>query len=473
MDDLIEIVHQLSTLEIAQLKRELKTDKQKIKLLEYLLVTDEINNQEIMEVLNYQNNKSAYYTFKHRLLQDIISFKFDSGKNAVVKLREDIDNIRSLLYSNQPKLLEKKLNDLTRRSEESELFGGAHEVALCKYLLHYHDPKRRLQYEEEIRSTARKSHLFNRLEFLFFESIFLTHDQFYLEEESCSTRLNEIVQEMEGIHKELQAAISFFMLESTALSVKLNHRSSTDPIDLERIRQLSLAYLKTPLKFYYPNCNPAIQCLLGKFHYNTGDFEAYETIIEEMSESLDDIKGFRPYEDVYFYYLHSVSDIYIRKRKYREMLEYMNEQITEMDVLGASNKISFYLLYLKGVVNFYGGQYSKAYSYLLKARNYTKYLEKNSRWVLVDASVFALMVLSREGNFQLMDSEKKYLKRQLKKTDANPELIAAFLDVLNAHSKNKKPAKVEEARQQFLNLQDQSGQLKLVQLDFFLERNLA
>src|SRR5690606_3925124 len=64
MDDLIEIVHQLSTVEIAQLKKELKADKQKLKLLEYLLVTDEIQNEEIIEVLNYQNNKSAYYTFK-------------------------------------------------------------------------------------------------------------------------------------------------------------------------------------------------------------------------------------------------------------------------------------------------------------------------------------------------------------------------------------------------------------------------
>ena len=59
MDDLIDIIHQLSEEELTKLKKELRADKQKIKLLEYCLESNQVNNDEIIDLLNYKNNKIA------------------------------------------------------------------------------------------------------------------------------------------------------------------------------------------------------------------------------------------------------------------------------------------------------------------------------------------------------------------------------------------------------------------------------
>ncbi len=53
------------------------------------------------------------------------------------------------------------------------------------------------------------------------------------------------------------------------------------------------------------------------------------------------------------------------------------------------------------------------------------------------------MVLSREMNSQLIESEKKYLKRNLKKGVTDEKIFEIFLECYNAKVKNKKPGKQE------------------------------
>jgi hypothetical protein len=147
----------------------------------------------------------------------------------------------------------------------------------------------------------------------------------------------------------------------------------------------------------------------------------------------------------------------------------MNDEISEISLLSASNKSAFYLLYLKGVANYYGGQFSKAYSYLLKARNYTKFLENGGRWVLIQTSIFALMVLSRETNYQLIDSEKKYLKRQVKKSGVAEGPVTLFLEMLNVKVKNKKKGKTEDILRRFSEIQNENPPYRMIDGDYFLK----
>lgn len=469
MDDLIEIVHQLSTVEIAQLKKELKTDKQKLKLLEYLLVTDDIQNDEIIEVLNYQNNKSAYYTFKHRLLHDIIQFKFNVGKNKVIKLREEIDNLRSLLYSNQPRLLEKKLNDLAKRSQENDLYGGIKEVYLCQYLLNFHDNKRRSQCHEQFKEAHAYETLFSDLEFLFYDAVFRSHDHYFSQNAEEEEVLNHSLAKMQQIHKKLNSTVSHFLYESTLLTIRLNNRRSSHPDYLPRSRKLLIEYLNSTLQYHYPNCRFAIQCLIAKYYANMDMFDLFKEVINELANDLPEIRGYRTYEDVYFFFLHSKAEIYLRKKDYASLQTFINEEISEISLLSASNKSAFYLLYLKGVANYYGGHFSKAYSYLLKARNYTKFLENGGRWVLIQTSIFALMVLSRETNYQLIDSEKKYLKRQVKKSEVAEGPVALFIELLNVKVKNKKKGKLDDILRRFSDIQNENPPYRLIDGDYFLK----
>ncbi len=201
MDDLIEIIHQLSPIELSLLKKEMKGDKQKLKLLEYLLANDEINNDEIIEVLNYHNNKNAYYTFKHRLLQEIITFKLKTGKNKVIKIKEEINNLRTLLYSNQPLLLEKKLSDLLKRTTESEIYNDVREIYLCLYILYFDDPKKRSEFKQKIRKAKKMSRYSMNLSSFFTSWYFKTRINSILSPKNLEEETDKVLERMQEINE--------------------------------------------------------------------------------------------------------------------------------------------------------------------------------------------------------------------------------------------------------------------------------
>jgi hypothetical protein len=468
MDDLIEIIHRLSDQELMQLRKELKSDKQKIKLLEYLLQTDDIQNEEIIRVLNYQNNKSAYYTFKHRLLHDIIQFKFDSGKNKVIKLKEEINNLRTLLYSNQPRLLEKKMNDLSKRAKEANLYSGMREVYLGQYLMHFHDGSKKEHYKAKYMNSVRQDNLFSEMEILFYDVVFRSHTHFFNPNCEDYEELELILSRMKQIHDELKSNVSLFLYESTLITVNTNYRDKIQKDYIARARKLLIDYLNSTLQYHYPNCRFAILCLLCKMYSHFGMQKDFERTITELENDIDQIKGFRTYEDVYFFYLHSKTELFLEEGNYVGLGTFLDEQVMEIDMVSASNKNTFHLFYLKGVGNFYAGNFSKAYSYFLKARNYTKYLDGGERWVLIQNSMFALMVLSRESNYQLVDSEKKYLKRQLKKAGLSEEPVQLFFDCLNIKLRKKKQQKLDEIRDSFKEMQHKAPAFRLIDLDYFM-----
>jgi len=268
------------------------------------------------------------------------------------------------------------------------------------------------------------------------------------------------------LHGELDSPISEFLYESAYLTVK-THSHKIEKDFLNRARKLLINYLNTTLQYHYPNCRFAIQCLLGKIYDQNGASEEFSFTIQELENDIAEIKGFRTYEDVYFFFLHSKLELFLRKKQYKKAGEFIEGEIGEMDLVSASDKTTFYLLYLKGVGQYYLGNFSKAYSYLLKARNYTKHLEGGERWVLIQNSIFALLVLCRENNYQLVDSEKKYLKRQIKKAEISELPIQAFLDAINLKLRKRKIQEPDEVIHAFEKYKTHYPALRLTDLEYF------
>jgi len=464
MDDLIDIIHQLSEEELTNLKKELRADKQKIKLLEYCLESSQVNNDEIIELLNYKNNKSAYYTFKHRLLQDIIAFKFSSGQTKITRIKQDIANLRTLLFSNQPRLLEKKLNDLLKRARESELFPEAHEVLLCQYALFCDDLRRRQAIEAELPELSLKSHQFQRQEFLFFKALSLGHDQFYSECPEVQSELKNTLTEIKKLHLKLDARVSQFLAESTELTLLINSNQNLSPAALQRLAELLKLYIETPLEFAYPNSHLGIKCLFSKAYFKLGMHLEHQQALLDIAQSIEQIKGLRTYEDVYFYYLYAKAMQLLDNKEYAALMDWLNEEISDSYLAGVSGKMAFYLLSLKGIGNFYGKAYAKAYSHLLTARNHTRHLDSGSAWILPLNSAFALLTLACDEGQSLMDSEKKYLKRQIPKTAIQADRVQAFLEVLPAFNKARRQAKAEAALANFHSNQREAGEFGILRL---------
>lgn len=464
MDDLIDIIHQLSEEELSKLKKELRADKQKIKLLEYCLESNQVNNEEIIELLNYKNNKSAYYTFKHRLLQDIIAFKFSSGQTKITRIKQDIANLRTLLFSNQPRLLEKKLNDLLKRAREAELFPEAHEVLLCQYALFCDDARRRQAIEAELPELSLKSQQFQRLEFLFFKALSLGQDQFYSECPALQTELKSTLAEIKSLHLKLDVRVSQFLAESTELTLLINSSQPLDSSLLQRLSDLLKLFFETPLEFAYPNSHLGITCLFCKAYFKLEMPFEHKEALADIQRSVEQIKGLRTFEDVYFYYLYAQSMQMIDNHEYGALMDWLNEEISDTYLAGVSGKMAFYLLSLKGIANFYGKSFTKAYSQLLTARNFTRHLDSGSAWILPLNSAFALLTLAFDGGHALMDSEKKYLKRQIPKTSVQADRVQAFLDVLPAFNKNRKQPKVEPSLHKFHGKLHRVGEFGLLRL---------
>lgn len=464
MDDLIDIIHQLSEEELTKLKKELRADKQKIKLLEYCLESNQVNNDEIIDLLNYKNNKSAYYTFKHRLLQDIIAFKFSSGQTKITRIKQDIANLRTLLFSNQPRLLGKKLNDLLKRAREAELFPEAHEVLLCQFALFCDDARRRQAIEAELPELSLKSQQFQRLEFLFFKALSLGHDQFYSEFPELQSELKQTLAEIKKLHLKLDARVSQFLAESTDLTQLINSNQTLSPAVLKRLADLLKLYIETPLEFAYPNSHLGIKCLFSKAYFKLGMMAEHHQALADIRLSVEQIKGLRTYEDVYFYCLHAQSMQMLDNKEYEALMDWLNEAISDHYLTGVSGKMAFYLLSLKGMAHFYGKAYTKAYSYLLTARNYTRHLDSGSAWILPLNSAFALLTLACDHGQALMDSEKKYLKRQIPKTAVHADRVQAFLDVLPAFTKGRKQPKVESSLLNFHGNLHHAGEFGLLRL---------
>ena len=66
---------------VFNLKKRLGEQKTKIRFIDAVTnYKKDIDNLELLTALGYEDNRQAFYTLKHRLLEDIITQKLEQGK---------------------------------------------------------------------------------------------------------------------------------------------------------------------------------------------------------------------------------------------------------------------------------------------------------------------------------------------------------------------------------------------------------
>ncbi len=396
------------------------------------------NNEEAIKQLGYKD-KSAFYTLKHRLTDDIIQLKLELGKNKVIETREQIDNLRTLLYSKSSTLLIKSLHMLEKRAKELDLYKSLEEVYMCYKLVYYYNQKKQQHYSEKYSEAREKASDFARLEELFFDVCFRSPDLFYSFHEEENQKVENMLREMEVIHFKLDSPVSQFLTLSSKLSIRLNPFNDQDlSVYGEDLNKLYKLYINTPLQFRYPDCRFAIYALFNKFYYLTGDSKKFDESLLQLKSYVQTIKGYRMYENAYFYYLFINTKNLLNRRLYTSASNFLKEHIDDQLLPISSRKLVCFYHFLLALSDLYENRLESAQSNNLLSRNYSSYLEKNDYWIPIECAALSVIIQVIENNYERLSYETNRFRKMLRKHGLNNDPYwIQFSEWLNLNRKGE------------------------------------
>lgn len=417
MDQFISIIRALTKRELNYYKKTIHDDSVKLRLIEIASDQDVTTTEELIELLNYQKNKSAFYTLKHRLIDDFIQIKLELGSNVVTETEHMVRNLRVLLFSQNAGLMDKSIQQMEKKTRQLELYNAQREVAFCKYLLHYNESKLRMKYKNEMKKAEEKDFLFQNLEKLFFKVVFESLDIFYAYSYEQKKEFESILDEAEEIHLQLKSKTSEFLWRSIQITIQLTPFGEYLNVSQKDIDSLYRNYIQSPLKFRYPNCTFAIQVLQNKYFYLNNNSDDFRESLQDLESLSEEIKKYRMYENVLFYFLYIKSYALINAGEVQNTSKFLDKHINKELIENSNKKIRFYFLYLKGISLYYQENYLEAYSYLLEGRNYKNYLENNNSWIYLENVALGCLIQDNTKWIDKIEYEMELLKRIKKKAD--------------------------------------------------------
>lgn len=471
MDQFLSIVQSLSQQEILHYQKRVGTDSIKWRMLELALEIDTRNLNDLVRKLNYQKNKSAFYTLKHRLIDDLVQLKLELGSNIITETEQMVGNLRILLFSQNSSLLVKTLQQLEKKVQQLEMYSAAREVYFCKYLFYYNNPKLRSESEEMLHLVNEKNQMFHQLEQVFFNMVFESLDIFYSFPGHQAEYFKGELLTAKTLHGKLKSTTSEFLWLSCKLTLELTPFQKLPANGFKQIEQLYNLYMDTPLKYRYPNCTFAIQVLLNKYYYLKGDAENFEHSLQELENNVEQIKQYRMYEHVLFYFLYIRVAYYVASGRYAEIQPYLEQHLTTTLIQNTSRKLRFYFTYLQAVGHFYNNRLLDCYASLLESRGFKNFLEENNQWVLLENLALGCLVQMKMKGSDRLDYELNLMKKTTRRLD--DEIKDPYRKLIRSVSRHMR----DSNRNQHTNtskLQDekqQLGILRLIDLRFIKEQN--
>lgn len=438
MDLLIQSVKNFTEQEFQQFLKTLRGQPKKRDLLKaiYHSKSEQVNLEKIAETLGYKSSKIAFFTLKHRLTKDLIEYRLHDRENEIVSTENRIHELRVLLYSKDHKLLEKEIKELKKKAEELEIIRGQYEIHFCEYLINYHNSSKRKQIHERMEQVLEREKIFNLSELEFFRVIFEYQDLYYLSFiQMPSLYQDDSLQRLEFYHRKLNTNVSEFFYLSALLTFEL--RLNQDRESLKRLNQtivrLEEIYRTKQLKQRFPNCDFAIRCLFNKYYLAIGDYSEFEATLMQLEKDARKIAGYKPYEDVLFYYLYvSLYHAYARQQ-IESFINEANELVGKDLTKQYSERFQYYFNHLLGMAYYFSKNYRKAESYLLRSRNHEKFLEPSNFWIQIENHLLNLSIQVRNRSDETALFELNQLKKlAIKYPYLNP-LMKDFLKFALKH----------------------------------------
>lgn len=469
MEILITTLQALKPEEIAQLKKKYDDYPVKRKLINQVIKQKPTDLEELINFMNYENKRQAFYTLKHRIIEDIIDLKVELKRNKLVELKQKIGNLRLLLYSENPELFLKLLEKLKKQAEELELIDGSREIHFCYWISEYCDEQRKDIHASKITQLEDQERLILRLEQLFYTTVFESPDLYYYSPAWKVRQLVNIIRDMKRLHERIKTSRSEFLYLSAKLSHKINHHKTKLPIRTEEnILRLMSIYIEHSIPYYYPDCKFAILTLLNKFYHLSGNIANFKETLVQLNKEVHSIKGYRTYESVYFYFLY-INILHLKeRRRFQEIPEFINQYLDENLMDRCSNRYRCYFNYIKAVGAYYSQDTGEIHSRLLRGMNYKNFTGRSGIWLMLEIIGLKLYTYLIEGNDRMFDYELNNLKKWLVKIDDKKEEWASFLKFI----KDAKKLKMDQLKALIEKHNGQQKEIfKLIDLEVALNQN--
>src|SRR5690606_16182145 len=177
-----------------------------------------------------------------------ISVKFEVEKNEFTSLKEQVQNLRSLVYARDNTTLLRELKRLEKKCHEHEMYQALREINFCFMLCYRHSAEKVNHYKSQIRHYENRENLHHYMEEIFYTKLLDTQDLFYFQNnEKYRLQSEQAINEIEGIHKILNSKSSLFLFLSAKLTYRLNFEITGKAEQEQLLREL------TELKRLYSN----------------------------------------------------------------------------------------------------------------------------------------------------------------------------------------------------------------------------
>jgi hypothetical protein len=441
MDLLAQSVKNLTTNEYNKFLKLLVGQQKKKDLLTAIFNCndDEIDYYKLAEELGYKKSKVAFFTLKHRLTKDIVEYKLRYSENEIVKIESRIHELRILLYSKNHKLFEKEIKELKKKTQELEIIKGQYEIYFCDFLINYHDPNKRKLNIKKMEDVLEMEKVFHLAELEFYKAIFEYQTLFYMSKLYDNSFINsESIDKLNTYHQFLKMDVSLFFYLSVLLTFELRlGRRKEDIEDLGKyIIKLEDIYCSLKLRERFPNCNFAISCLFNKYHLANGSKTEFNESYLQLKSEVKKIAGYKTYEDVLSYYLHISLYYESVNGSLDDFFAECNRLVNKNEEALFTERFMYYYYHIYGLAHFLNSNYRKAETFLLKARQFAKFLETVNFWIQIENHVLNLTIQIKNKSDETAMYEINQLKRLTSKFKHTSPYLKDFLKFSETHVKS-------------------------------------
>jgi hypothetical protein len=207
-------------------------------------------------------------------------------------------------------------------------------------------------------------------------------------------------------------------------------------------------YINTPLQFRYPDCRFAIYALFNKYYFLTGNTREFRESLMQLQSYVNTIKGYRMYENAYFYYLYINTKSLSDQKLYHSAANFLREYVDENLLPVSSRKMVCYYHYLLAIADIYDRKLEAAQSNILLSRNYSAYLDKENYWIPIEESALSVIIQIVEKNQDRLSYETNRFRKLLRKTSVNNHRFWVFFnDWLHLNKRGEEEKAYEKAKE--------------------------
>lgn len=461
MNYFINIVKSLNGKEKISLLRKINSQRLKLKLFNYVLENNEIDNISINTHLSYEKNSNSLYTLKNRLLDDIMTVKQEFVRNEVIKVKEDVQCLTSLLMNGDKDLLIRELKKLEKAANRFDLYPELKIINYCYFLINNRNSKKQANYLKLIEGLNKKIEISFEVEKLFYNKLIQAQELFYYPNKKLLDEFRYDREKLNHYSNMLQNHTARFFLLYTDTIVSLISPSAAElGTAYKNLQNLSKLYEYSFIKRTLPVAQKTIECLYLRYYYLANNNTQFGILQRSIYPDILRLHNHFIFGGSFFLFTNQTILDYLKHGKPDQVVTFISKIIKEGRINLASTSINAHTYYLMAIKEYYLQNFSASSSLLIKARN--SVIPNTAAWLLIEITLLNLMNMLQQQEFLYIEHEISLLRRYFLKYKIEETHVKAFNNLFRAAREYEKSIDNARIIGAIAHIQNDTGLMKLI-----------